>query len=204
MSSSSERLPIAILVSGAGTNLQAILDTIHRHELAATVRLVISNNPTAPALARARAAGVASLVLAKPTGAALVAALQDAGVSLVCLAGYMNILPPEAVQAFPHRIMNIHPALLPAFPGLHAVRQTLAHGVRMTGCTIHFVDTGIDTGPIILQEAVPIAANETEASLTEKLHRVEHRLYPQAIQLFADGKLQIVGRKVLIHDRSLW
>ncbi|MBI2345483.1 MAG: phosphoribosylglycinamide formyltransferase [Deltaproteobacteria bacterium] len=189
---------IAVLASGKGTNLQAILDAIANGELSATVSLVLSNNHGAPALDRARRAGVPTRVVEQPTVEILLKVLAEAQVELICLAGYLKILPPEVVRTYHNRIMNIHPALLPAFPGLHAVRQALTYGCRVTGVTVHFVDDGVDTGPIILQEAAPISPSDTEASLTKRLHEVEHRLYPEAIRRFIEGKLRVVGRKVLL------
>lgn len=182
-------IPIAILASGEGTNLQALIDAIGAGRLAASIRLVLSDRATAPALQRAARAGIPAHVIVPSATAETIKLLRSANVALVCLAGYMRILPPEMIAAYPDRIINIHPALLPAFPGLHAIRQALQAGARVTGCTVHFVDTGIDTGPIILQERVPIAPDDTEASLTAKIHRIEHQLYPKAIQLFAEGRL---------------
>jgi phosphoribosylglycinamide formyltransferase-1 len=128
---------------------------------------------------------------------ALVQRLQAGAVDLVCLAGFMRVLGPTFVRAFPGRIMNVHPSLLPAFPGLHAQRQALEHGVKVAGATVHFVDEGVDTGPIVLQEAVPVLDGDTEASLSERILAAEHRIYPEAIRLFAAGRLRIVGRHVL-------
>lgn len=192
------RLPIAVLASGEGTNLQALIDAIAAGHLAAQIRLVASDRPTAPALQRAARSAIPAHVIVPSATTAILALLRSAGVTLVCLAGYMKILPPDFVAAYPNRIMNIHPALLPSFPGLHAIRQALQAHARETGCTVHFVDTGVDTGPIILQEPVPIAPDDTEISLTEKIHHVEHRLYPQAVQLFAEGRLRVMAGKVTI------
>lgn len=130
--------------------------------------------------------------------AALVKTLNAYGVELVVLAGFMRIVTPILLQAFPHRVMNIHPALLPAFPGLDAQRQALEYGVKVSGCTVHFVDAGTDTGPIILQSVVPVAENDTEETLSRKIHFEEHKLYPEAVRLFAEGRLKVEGRRVKI------
>lgn len=191
-------LSIAVLASGQGTNFQALIDAIRANTLSAEICVLITNNPQAPAIERARRAGIPTRVLSQPSADALLHTLAEFPTQLLCLAGYMRILPVDVVQAFPNRIMNIHPSLLPAFPGLHAVRQALAHGATATGVTVHFVDTGIDTGPVILQEPVPIAPNDTEATLMEKIHYVEHRLYPKAVQLYAEGKLRVERGKVKI------
>jgi phosphoribosylglycinamide formyltransferase-1 len=194
---------IAVLCSGEGTNLQAILDAIARGRLRTRVAVVISDRAEAPALRRAARAGVeACYVNPKhyPTRAryerALIALLDARRVRLVCLAGFMRILSPVFMRHYPHRILNIHPALLPAFPGAHAVRDTLAWGARVSGVTVHFVDDLVDHGPILLQEAVPVASQDTQRSLLERLHRLEHRLYPKAIQLVLDGRARVSGRTV--------
>lgn len=194
-----------MLCSGEGTNLQAILDAARRGRLRARVAIVISDRPTARALARARQAGVAACyVNPKPYPTrgryehALIRLLRQHRVQLVCLAGFMRILSPVFVRRFRHRILNIHPALLPAFPGAHAVREALAWGAKVTGVTVHFVDEHVDHGPIILQETVPVRPRDTEASLLARIHRVEHRLYPKAIRLVLAGRVRINGRRVLI------
>ena len=197
-------LPVlGVLCSGQGTNLQAILNAIRTGRLRARVGIVISDRPQAKALVRARRAGVEARYLDPthdPTRAsyerALIALLDERHVELVCLAGFMRILSPVFVQHYRHRILNIHPALLPAFPGAHAIRDALAWGAKVTGVTVHVVDTRVDHGPIILQEAVPIRPRDTEATLLARIHRVEHRLYPRAIQLVLDGRVRIVGRNV--------
>ncbi len=183
-----------MLCSGSGTNLQAILNACRSGRLKARVAVVLSDNPNAYALVRAHRAGVAAEVV-EPKGFGSRAAyerrviqvLEAHRVRLVCLAGFMRILSPVFVRRFAGRILNVHPALLPAFPGAHAVRDALAWGVRVTGVTVHLVDEQVDHGPIILQEAVPIALGDTEASLLRKLHRIEQRLYPQAISLVLSG-----------------
>lgn len=194
------------LISGAGTNLQAILDRIAAGRLDCAMRVVISNRPDAPGLARARAAGVPTRVIehgAHPTreafDAALVAALREAGVELVLLAGFDRLVTPVLIDAFRHRIMNIHPALLPAFKGLHAQRQALDYGVRITGATVHFVDELTDHGPIIVQGAVPVAADDDVETLRARILEVEHEIYATAIQLYAEGRLRVEGRRVVVN-----
>jgi phosphoribosylglycinamide formyltransferase 1 len=198
-------LKIGVLVSGNGTNLQAILDRCADGSLSAEIACVISNKAEAYALERARKHGIPTVHIDHRDypgrahyDAALVDTLHKHDVGLVVLAGFMRIITPVLIDAFPAAIMNIHPALLPAFPGLHAQRQALEYGVRITGCTVHFVDAGTDTGPIILQTAVAVDAEDTEETLSAKIQLEEHRIYPQAIQLYADGRLKVVGRKVII------
>lgn len=196
---------LAVLCSGQGTNLQAILNATRTRRLRARVAVVISDRPDANALARARRAGAEARYLNPrdyPTRAdyerALITQLEARHVRLICLAGFMRILSPVFVSHYRRRILNIHPALLPAFPGAHALRGALAWGVKITGVTVHFVDTQVDHGPIILQEAVTVASRDTEASLLKKIHRVEHRLYPKAIGLVLAGRVRLTGRKVTI------
>lgn len=202
----SRKLRIGALASGGGSNLQAIIERCADGSLAAEIVLVISNNPDAGALDRARAAGIPARCIDHRAFAdreefdqTLVAALRQAGVELVVLAGFMRIITAPFLEAFPGRIMNIHPALLPAFPGLHVQRKALEYGAKFAGCTVHFVDGGVDTGPIIIQAVVPILDQDTEASLSARILQEEHRIYPRAIQLFAEGRLQPAGRRVLIH-----
>ena len=181
---------IAVCCSGRGTNLQAILQAIRSRRLHARVVLVVSDNPSAYALVRAQKAGIPAVVIdprrfASRAGfdRALAKILTKARVRLIVLAGFMRILSAPFVRRFRGRILNIHPALLPAFPGCHAVREALAHGVKVTGVTVHFVDAHVDSGPIILQEAVPVHPDDDkEETLLARIHRVEHRLYPRAIQ----------------------
>jgi phosphoribosylglycinamide formyltransferase-1 len=201
----SRPLAVGVLASGRGSNLQALLDAGARPGYPARVVIVIADREEAPALARAAAAGVAAVFLnPKDYGdraaydAALSARLQAAGVELVCLAGFMRLLGPAFVRAWHGRVMNIHPALLPAFPGLHAQRQALDYGVKITGATVHFVDEGVDTGPIILQAAVPVEPDDTEETLSARILVEEHRLYPEAVRLFAEGRLVIEGRRVRV------
>ena len=200
-------LAVGVLASGRGSNLQAILDATAAGRCPARVAVVVSDRKDAAALDRARAAGVPARHLdpgAYPDRAAFDRAvaevLESHGVELVCLAGYLRLLSPAFVAAFRGRILNVHPALLPAFPGLHAQRQALAHGVRVTGVTVHFVDEGLDTGPIVLQAAVAVADEDTETTLAARILREEHRLYPEAIRLYAEGRLRIDGRRVRVQD----
>ena len=196
---------IAVLVSGNGSNLQAIIDSVKKGEINARIAAVVSNNPDAYALKRAESAGIPALVLEngkfsnrREYDLALVELLRSRGVGLVVLAGFMRILSEVMVNAFPDAIMNIHPALLPAFPGLHAQRQALEYGVRFSGCTVHFVDCGTDTGPIILQAVVPVKGDDTEESLSARILTEEHRIYPEAVRLFTEGRLAVNGRNVTI------
>jgi phosphoribosylglycinamide formyltransferase-1 len=195
---------VGVLVSGGGTNLQALLDAAREPGYPAQIVQVISNVPGAGALERARAASVPAEVVdhrAFPDRAAFEAALVDAlrrhGVELVCLAGFMRLLGKGFLSAFPMRVMNIHPALLPAFPGLHGARQALEYGAKLAGCTVHFVDEGTDTGPIIAQAAVPVLAGDDEVALAARILREEHRLYPLALRLVAEGRVRVEGRRVV-------
>ena len=199
------KLRVGVLVSGSGTNLQAIVDRAEAGELPVEVVCVVSNKADAFALERARKHGIAALHLdhrlygnREAYDGALVATLRDYGVELVVLAGFMRLVTPVLLDAFPQAVMNIHPALLPAFPGLDAQRQALDYGVKVTGCTVHFVDQGTDTGPIILQAAVPVLEDDSEETLSARIHREEHRLYPEAVRLFAEGRLKVEGRRVKI------
>ena len=201
----SARPAIAVFCSGQGTNLQAILNAVHRGRLRARVALVLSDRAEAKALRRARRAGVEAQFVDPKRYAtraaferALIARCEAHRVRLVCLAGFMRILSPVFVRRFRRRILNVHPALLPAFPGAHAVRDALAWGAKVTGVTIHLVDEEVDHGPILLQEAVRIAPTDTEARLLARVHRIEHRRYPEAIGLMLSGRIRIAGRSVRI------
>jgi phosphoribosylglycinamide formyltransferase-1 len=205
--SGTEPLRVAVLASGRGSNLQAILDATAEPAFPARVVVVISDRDTAPALQRAARRGVPALVLRPKDYAdsaaydvALLDLLRKHDVGLVCLAGFMRILGAAVVRACARRILNVHPSLLPAFPGLAAQRQALDHGVKIAGATVHFVDEGVDTGPIVLQASVPVLGDDTEASLSARILTEEHRLYPEAIRLFAAGRLAIVGRKVVVTE----
>jgi phosphoribosylglycinamide formyltransferase-1 len=199
------RLRVGVLASGRGSNLQALLAASAQPDYPAEVVVVISDRERAAALDRARAAGVEALfVNPKDFGdresfdLALVRELTARRVGLVCHAGFMRILSAPYVRAFAGRAMNIHPSLLPAFPGLHAQRQALEHGAKVAGATVHFVDEGVDTGPIVLQASVPVHPDDTEESLSARILVEEHRLYPEAVRLFAEGRLEVVGRRVII------
>jgi phosphoribosylglycinamide formyltransferase-1 len=195
-------LRVGVLASGSGSNLQSILAAQER--IGAQVAVVISNIPGAKALDRARAAGVPALALPhkgverEEHDAQIVQNLRSHGVELVCLAGFMRLITPVLLAAFENRILNIHPALLPSFPGMHAVRQALQAGVRVSGCTVHVVDEGTDTGPIVIQAAVPVLDGDTEETLAARILVQEHRCYPRAVQLFAQGRVSIEGRRVRI------
>ncbi|HHL40014.1 MAG TPA: phosphoribosylglycinamide formyltransferase [Deltaproteobacteria bacterium] len=200
-------LPIAVLVSGGGTNLQAIIDAVEAGLLDARIRVVLSNRPGAYALERAARAGIPIEVVEGrgfPDRGAyderLVEVLRRYDIELVVLAGFMRILSPAFIKAFAGRIMNIHPSLLPSFPGLDVQRKALEAGVKFSGCTVHFVDEGVDTGPIIIQAVVPVLDDDTVESLSARILEQEHRIYPQAIRLFAEGRLRVEGRRVLVRD----
>ncbi len=198
---------LAVLASGQGTNLEAIFQSIESRKVAAEVGLVISDRQKAPALTRARQRGVnAKFVDPRPFTSreqydrALLEILRQEQVDLVVLAGFMRLLSPVLVSEFYLRIMNIHPSLLPAFPGLNAVEQALTHGVKVSGCTVHFVDEGLDSGPVILQEAVPVLQIDTVETLHQRIHAAEHRLYPLAIDLYCRSKLTVKGGRCYIDE----
>ncbi len=198
-------IPLGVLVSGRGSNLQAIIERIEAGKLDARIKVVISDVAGAYALKRSQAHGIKTRFLdPKQSGSRedydrrVVEVLQGEGVELVILAGFMRLLSSDLVRAFPQRIMNIHPALLPAFPGLHVQRKALEYGVKFSGCTVHFVDEEMDTGPIILQAAVPVLDDDTEDTLSARILEQEHKIYSQAIQLYAEGHLQIEGRRVRV------
>ena len=198
-------LNIGVLVSGSGSNLQSILDACAANKVKARVVCVISNKADAYALERARNCGIPALHLdhraysgREGYDEALVATLREFGVELVVMAGFMRIITEVLLEAFPMAVMNIHPALLPAFPGMHAQRQALEYGVKSAGCTVHFVDCGTDTGPIIIQATVPVMEGDTEETLSARIQKEEHRIYPEAVRLFAEGRLKVEGRRVAI------
>ena len=207
----SERAPVklGVLISGTGTNLQAIIDAVERDELQAEIRVVISNRSHAQGLERARRHGIPAVVIEHRRFAsredfdrALVAALTERGVELVACAGFMRLLSPVMLAAFPDRIMNIHPALLPSFPGIDAQKAALDYGVRIAGCTVFFVREGVDDGPIIAQAAVPVMPGDDEERLSERILAQEHRIYPLAIRLYQEGRVRIEGRRVFITNGS--
>lgn len=194
---------LGILLSGRGSNFLAIADSIASGRLDAEIAVVISNRPDAPGIAHARARGLNAVVLASRGldreiyDRHLVAELRKNSVDLVCLAGYMRILSGYFIREFPQRILNIHPSLLPAFPGLDAQHQALEHGVKFSGCTVHFVDEGLDSGPIVAQAVVPVLDGDTAESLSARILTEEHRIYSEAIALVLSGKFQIRGRRVV-------
>jgi phosphoribosylglycinamide formyltransferase 1 len=199
------KVPIGVLISGSGTNLQAIIDAIEADQLDATIRLVLSNRADAYGLARAKSHGIPTEVVdhkhfatREAFDAAVVEMLRACDVELVVLAGFMRLLSPVFVKAFSNRMMNIHPALLPSFPGLHVQKRAVEHGVRFSGCTVHFVNEQCDEGPIIIQAVVPVFPDDTEGSLTARILEQEHRIYPRAIQLYSEGRLRIDGRRVFV------
>lgn len=196
---------LGVLASGRGTDLQSIIDAARRGELHATIGVVLSDNPDAFALMRAKKAGIPAICVNRkeydgrePFEQALIKELEAKGVTLVVLAGFMRILTPLFVRHYKGKILNIHPALLPSFPGAHAHRDVLAYGVKVSGCTIHFVDEGTDSGPIIAQAAVPVFDGDTEDTLGARVLEQEHKLYPQVIEWYCEGRLHIEGRHVRI------
>ncbi len=196
-------LRLGVLASGRGSNLQSIMDAAAAGRVGARVVVLISDNRDAFALERARNAGIPALHLdpgdfncKEGYEKAVLKALNEHNVQLVCLAGYMRIVGRLILEAFPNRIMNIHPALLPAFPGLHGQRQAFDYGVKYSGCTVHFVDEGMDTGPVIIQAVVPVYDEDTADTLAARILEQEHKIYPEAIRLYAEGRLKLSGRKV--------
>ena len=198
---------LGVLCSGRGSNLQSIMDAIERGQIDATIGVVIANKPDAKALERAKTAGIDAVCVNHKEFSSqrdfeekMAEVLKEHGVTLVILAGFMRILSPYFVTQFAGRIMNIHPSLLPSFGGAHAHRDVLAYGVKVSGCTIHFVDEGMDSGPIILQETVSVLDDDDEDTLAARVLEKEHILYPKAIELYLNGKLETVGRKVKIKN----
>ena len=200
-----KQVSIGVLISGSGTNLQAIIDAIEGGKLDARIEVVISNKADAYGLVRARNHRIPTEVLnhknfssREAYDEALVALLGGRGVELVVLAGFMRLLSPVFVKAYSNRIMNIHPALLPAFPGLNVQQKAVEHGARFSGCTVHFVNEECDQGPIIIQAVVPVLPDDSAETLAARILEQEHRIYPRAIQLFAERRLKIIGRRVLV------
>jgi len=201
---------IGVLVSGNGTNLLAIIEAIKTGRIDGVINIVISDKSDAYALKRARFYNIKTNFI-NPEGfdnreeydREIVSILKEKEVDLVVLAGYMKILTPYFINAYKNKIMNTHPALLPSFPGLHVQKKAIDYGVKLSGCTVHFVDEGLDSGPIILQKAVKVKEDDTEETLTKRILKEEHKLYFHAIQLFAQGRLTINGRKVLIEERLI-
>jgi len=193
------------LVSGRGTNLQAIIEAVEEGKIAGEIKVVMSDNPDAYALKRAQQYHIDTRYIhfkefknREDYDKEIIKILKEKKIELVALAGYMRILSPYFIRTYKNKIINIHPALLPSFPGLHAQRQTLEYGAKVSGCTVHFVDEGVDSGPIILQKAVEVSDDDTEESLAEKILKEEHQIYPRAIQLFSESRLMIKGRRVFI------
>jgi phosphoribosylglycinamide formyltransferase 1 len=198
---------IAVLASGRGTNLQAIIDAIKAGQIEGKIKIVISDNPKAYALKRAEACGVDNITFPykkyknkEEYEQGILDYLVNYNIDLVVLAGYMRIVGSGIIKEYRHRIINIHPALLPSFPGLHAQRQAIEYGVKISGCTVHLVNEGMDTGPIILQKAVEVKQNDTEEDLSDRILVYEHKLLPIAIQLFAQNKIQVKNNKVYIRE----
>jgi phosphoribosylglycinamide formyltransferase-1 len=196
---------IAIFLSGRGSNFMAIHEAVRRDDINADVGLVFSNKEDAPGLAKAREWGLETLALNPKLFAtredydrAIIGQLEERRIDLVCLAGYMKILTPELCDAFKHRLINIHPALLPAFPGLHVQQKAIDWGVRFSGCTVHFVAAEVDMGPIILQAVVPVLQDDTEETLAARILVEEHRIYPQAVRLYFEGRIEVRGRRVFV------
>lgn len=194
-------MKVAVLVSGSGTNLQAILDA--QHPLVEPV-LVLSDRKDAFALERAERASIPTAIVEWPSDGdresftkLVCDRIEASGAELIVLAGFMRVLSPLAVERFPDRILNLHPALLPAFPGAHAVRDTLDYGVRITGVTVHLIDEEVDHGPVVSQRAIPVYDNDDEETLHARIHQVEYELYPEAVAAFAEGRIQVKGRKVI-------
>jgi phosphoribosylglycinamide formyltransferase-1 len=196
---------IAVLISGSGSNLQAIIDASEKGKIPCRVGIVISNKADAYGLVRARNHGIPTEVVSHKEFSSreafdgkLVEVIRKSGAELVCLAGFMRVLTPLFVRSFPNRILNIHPALLPSFPGTHGPKQALDYGVRFSGCTVHFLDEGVDTGPIVVQAVVPVYDDDTEETLAARILVQEHRIYPMAIRLFFQGRLAVKGRRVQV------
>ncbi len=200
-----KKVTLGVLVSGSGSNLQAIIDNIEASRLSAEIKVVISNEPEAYGLVRAENHHIGTMVInhrdydsREAFDQGLVTALKENGVELVILAGFMRVITPTFLKAFHNRILNIHPALLPAFPGVHVWQEAIDYGVKFSGCTVHFVDEGTDTGPIIIQSVVPVLDDDDADSLSARILKQEHKIYSRAIQLFAQDRLEITGRRVKI------
>lgn len=199
----------AVFISGRGSNFLALLKNIEKGVLKnCHIAVVFSNNPNAKGLEYAEKAGIKTIVIPSKNRSdrieydrEIINALAEYNIDLICLAGYMRIITEELVEAYKNRIINIHPALLPAFPGLHAQKQALDYGVKVTGCTVHFVDGGMDTGPVILQKTVPVYDNDTEDTLSARILEQEHIAYSEALSLYAAGRLKVSGRKVEVVDK---
>ena len=198
---------IGVLASGRGTNLQAIIEAIEEGKIEGRINIVISDNRDAFALKRAKQNNIETQYVdfksfknREDYDKEIIKALEEKKIDLVVLAGYMRILSPFFINAYKNKIMNIHPALLPSFPGLHAQRQAVEYGAKVSGCTVHFVDEGVDSGPIVLQKSVEVKDDDTEELLEERILKEEHQIYPKAIQLFSEGRLMIKGRRIFIKE----
>ncbi len=196
---------IAVFCSGNGSNFQAIADSVKHGEIKATISLMVCDNPEAFALERAKKAGIKSLLIERKNfsskqefEAETIKNLEKENIELICLAGYMRLVGPHLVQKYRHKILNIHPALLPAFKGTQGIKDALDYGAKVTGVSVHFVNAEMDHGPIILQQCLEVKDNDTEQSLAGRIHEIEHRLYPRAVKLFVEGRLKIEGRTVKI------
>jgi phosphoribosylglycinamide formyltransferase 1 len=196
---------IGVLLSGRGSNFEALADSVAAGRIPnAEIAIVISNRENAPGIEKARARGIAAQVIPsrglerEPYDKLVIAALEEKKIDLVCLAGYMRLLSPAFVAAFRNRILNIHPSLLPAFPGLESQRQAIEHGAKFSGCTVHFVDENLDAGPIVLQAAVPIRDDDTPETLSERVLKEEHRIYTEAVRIVLEGRYRMEGRRVLL------
>ncbi len=202
-----ELLKLGVLISGGGSNLQSIIDHIENGILPAQIKMVVSNNPQAYGLTRAKKHGIPCAILnhqdfssREDFDCEMIRVLQSAGIDLIVLAGFMRILTRSFLQAFEQKIINIHPALLPAFPGTHVQQKALDYGVKFSGCTVHFVDEGVDTGPIIIQSVVPVLPDDDAETLAARILKEEHKIYPQAIRYFAEGRVIKNGRHVEIKN----
>jgi len=204
-----EELRIAVLASGRGSNFQAVQDEIEAGKIRARIVLLVSDKKNAPAIERAKLRGIETMYLnhaefpdREAYDSAIASALKKRQVGLVLLAGFMRVVTAGLIRPFRNRIMNIHPALLPAFPGLHGQRDAIKYGVKLAGCTVHFVDEGVDTGPIIIQAAVPVYDDDTEDTLSARILKCEHRIYPKAVKMFAEGRIDVDGRKVVMKKQK--
>ena len=202
-------MKFAVFASGNGTNLQAMIDAVKSGEIKAELAVVFSDNKKAYALERAKAAGIKTFTLSRKEYVTIqsyerdiVIQLKEEGVDFIVLAGYMKILSPFFIRTFPQRIFNVHPSLLPSFKGMEGIKDAFTYGAKATGATVHFVDEKMDHGPIIMQESCKISEDDTLETLTEKIHKLEHRIYPKAVALFADGRLKVKGRKVQILEKE--
>jgi phosphoribosylglycinamide formyltransferase-1 len=198
-------LTIAVFISGSGSNLQSIIDNVEKGAVSARIAVVVSNEPDAYGIERAKKHGIPTAVVnhrdfsnRSAFEEAILAVLEKHPVDLICLAGFMRVLTPEFLRRYPLKIINIHPALLPSFAGTHGQKDAHDYAVKFSGCTIHFVDEGVDTGPIIIQAVVPVMPDDTVETLQKRILAQEHKIYPQAIQFIAEGRVSVVGRKVVV------